>query len=359
MAKSILSSISISLLVFISIVIECVSLSLAVTVYFKTLTRSGEILIALICEAASLFVAFCTLLFVSCPAAIVCCSRSDYDEPNCSMPAYYTSIVVAKLMSITGTAVAGVLLVFSISNYEDNLSDIELSSFGWAAAALNFAAVVFGVLVIVVTLGVCMTDEDKRHCCSRTGGCAFIFLAILLVSCLVPALLTIFYGLFITNYSEEGRNSENSTRGFWATVFSGGAAGVLICGVSIGGPVICWFEKDGKDHMLSLVVPCVWALLTAGTIVAGMFLMFVAGSYSSDEVLSSQFQLNRSSVSAMGYLIGALNFVTTLAAVFVCCCVCSITVLRTRGRIRSGAVQGTPYVRYEQIEIPTAGVAKT
>ena len=359
MTKPIVSSVCISFLVAVSVVIDCVSLALSIFTYLTLDTGVGEAVIATICNGVTLFVAFFTLFFVTGPAAITCCCKSD-DEPNCCTPTYYASIVVALSIAVIGTTVAGVLLIFSISNYEELLSDGDMSSLGRTAAALNFTAAVFGVAVIIIVLGICMTDKGKRHCCSKIGGCAFIFLAILLVSCLVAALLTIFYGLFITDYSEKGGNSENYTRGFWAQVFSGGAAGVLICGMCFGGPVICFFMKDGKDHVTSsLAVSCVWALLTAGTIVAGIFLMVVAGSYSSDESLSSNFQLNRSSVSAMGYLIGALNFATTLAAVFVCFCVCSISVLRSSGRSRSVAVKETPYIQFEQVETFAAVITKT
>ena len=243
--------------------------------------------------------------------------------------------------------------IFSVSNYEDNLSDSELSSFVRAAAALNLTAAVFGVAVIIVTLCICMAypDEEKRRCCSKASGCAFISLAVLLVSCLVAALLTIFYGFFIATYSEEGGYSENSSRGVWASIFSGGAAGALICGMCIGGAAICYTEKDEKSHpTVLLVVPCIWALLTGGTVVAGGLMIRVGQSFSSDEVLNSDLLLNRESISSMGYLIGALNFVTTLVAVVVCCFVGVVWVVRDGVWRRCVAVQGTPCAVLKKVE---------
>ena len=309
--------VSITFLVVLSVVIDCVSLAVTVPASFKLHTGHGEAIIAMICNGVSLAASFFTLLFVTVPSATVCCSKANNHESNCCTPTYYVSIIVAELIAVGGTMVAGILLIFSVENYKDIISDREVATLAQAAAALNFTVSGFSVVVVVLVVLIWMSDGEKRFCCDLPGACAFIGLAALTVTTLVAALLTILYAVFVPNYSDGGRDSQISTMGIAAAALSGLAAGALLLGICIGSPFICLSDREGHSYFkIALFVSLVWAwaFLTAGTIASGGLMMKIGGDFATDESLSPGEGLNMVSVSAMAYLIGALNFFTTLLA---------------------------------------------
>ena len=236
-----------------------------------------------------------------------------------------------------GTSLAGILLIFAVYNHEDILSDSELSSFGRAAASLNLISAILGVTVIVTALllavfgtNVC---KDSKCTCEITNSCfcckedlkctsesiiAFILVTFLLISILVAFFLTMFSSFFITNYSSEHGNSANYDRALWATFFSGGAAACLLVGFCVGGPFVCRYR--GRDKTTAIcVIMCIWALLASGTVIGGGLMTKVGQSFSTEESLDPDEPLNRAPISAMGYFVGGLNFLTTTIAISLCC----------------------------------------
>ena len=334
MKKRVLSSIIIGILLAIFAVIGFVSLALSVVAVFKLhpYTLSAESVTAVLCNGVPLSVSVFTLLFVTLPAGIVYCTcnfSKDDDEsvccsPTCCIPTYYASVIMSGSSAVIGTVVAGILQIFSVTNYEEVRSNHEVASFARAAAALNFTAAAFGVVLIAVTfLIICLADEEKWYC-SKESTTAFIFVNILLVSSLVVALLTIISSFSITNFSEEGGFSTNSTRATVAALFSGGAAGCLFVGFCIGGPYMCYTDiKENTQSCTSRHVLGIWGLLLIGFLISGGLMIAVGRSFSSDEELATDVPLNRGSIATMGYLVGALNFVTLLFAV-VSCSVCPV-----------------------------------
>lgn len=308
----------IGILVSIFVVIDCVSLALSVAAVFKLepYSTNSESLIAVICNVVTVVVSFLVLLLVTCPACICICCRDD--DNNCCTPTYYASVVVAASIAVIGTLVAGILQIFTVYNYEQVLSDNKVSSYLGAAAALNLIAAAFGIIMITATFCTCSSMEENWYCNEKRHYrmIAFLSVTFLLISALVAGLLTIFVSFFITDYSEDGGNSPNSTRATVAVFFSGGAAGCLLIGICIGGPFMCSW---GKNIMTILCLTmCILALLSAGTIVGGGLMMNVGQSFSS-EALDPDVPLNRESISTMGYLIGGLNFLTVVIATVVCC----------------------------------------
>lgn len=315
-------------LVSIFVIIDCLSLALSIAASIKvssnysTVDESG---IAVICNGVFLGVSFIILLFVSLPA----CACSCDDDKKCCLGTYYVSVLVAGSITVIGTLVAGILQIFSVSNNEEIKSDSEVASVVGAAAAFNLIAAVFGVIVIAVTIGVviaatfgtCRRDKerhDKEESCYSMGCVtALILVNFLLISSMVAFLLTLFISFFITNYSADHGDSANYDRATVAAFFSGCVAGCLLIGLCIGGPIICSSRCGEVDRVKILSI--VLGSLAAGTIIAGGLMMKVGQSFSSEEMLTTDAPLNRASISAMGYLFGALNFVTTIIAIVLFC----------------------------------------
>ena len=323
----------ISFLVSIVVVIDCISLALSVAAFFKVsdYSMSDETDLALVCSGIFLGLSFVLLLVVTLPACICC--RKD-DEIKCCTFTYYVSVVIAGSIAVIGTLVAGILQTFSVSNYEEISSDSSVSSLVGAAAAMNLLASAFGIIVITVAMviiiratfgGIPWDDEkflEEEEIYYRIGRVfALVIINILFISSTVAALLTLFTSFFITNYSQDSSDSGNYVRATVAAFFSIIAVACLLLGFCIGVPLIyhpCSDCSQDKVRILSVVL-CVWAFLAAGTLISGGLMMAVGKSFSSDENLNPDLPLNRASISAMGYLIGVLNLVTTLIAITPCC----------------------------------------
>ena len=319
----------VGILIAIFAVIDVISIALSVVAVFKLhpFSSAAEALIASLCNVVPLGISFFTLLTITLPTGICVCMKKTRSLKccNCScctctcttVCTFYTSVLVSASIAIIGTVVAGILQIFSVVNYEEVLSNSEASTLGRAAAALNFTAAVFGAIIIIATTIAAWLlydeNEDDWGCCSGLGLISLIFIAILTIASLVAALLTIFSGFFVTNYSEEGGNSESYEMATIATIFSGGAAGCLLLGFCIGGGVICCFKETIRYVLI------IWGNLILGTVVAGGLMIRVGQRFSSgEEVLATDVPLNRGSIATMAYLIGGLNFVTLFIALFPC-----------------------------------------
>ena len=327
----------ISYLVAVFVVIDLVSLALSLAAEFKLgrFAIDVESYIATLCNAVPISVSILTLLFVSLPTRVCMCLNGNGESyPNCCTCyycnccthacTYYVSIVVAASLGITGTVTAGILQIFSITNYEEALSNSEASSLGGVAAAFNFSTAIFGVITIVATIIICMNDDEweENWSCGAMGISSFILITVLLVASLVAGLLTIFFSLFATNYPRDGGNSNSSDLAGYAALFSGGAAACLLVGFCGGGAFICATGNSDREYSSKIrYVRIIWACLVLGTIVAGGLMMKVGQNFSSgNEELTTVVPLNRGSIAAMGYLIGGLNFVVLFIACFMCCC---------------------------------------
>ena len=138
-------------------------------------------------------VSFITLLFITTPACICSCSKhDDDDDKNCCTPTYFVSVAVAGSISVIGMFIAGTTQVFAVYTYED------LSSLIRAAAAMNFIATLFGILLIITTLCTCLSRKENWLFCEERPSCtfrsviAFLFITALLVTVLIAGLLTMF-----------------------------------------------------------------------------------------------------------------------------------------------------------------------
>ena len=321
-----------SCLIIFWVVITCTAVAVSGAATYKlSYIAIDEALIALICNVSNVGVSFIILLSVTLPA----CIRKN--GKNCCTPTYYISVVVAGSISVIGTFLAGILQIFVVYNFKNILSDSELSSFGRAAASLNLISAIIGVIVIVTALLLAVFGTDickgskctceitnSCFCCKEDSKCtsesiiALILVTFLLISILVAFFLTMFYSFFITNYSSEHGNSASYDRGLWATFFSGGAAACLLVGFCVGGPFVCCYR--GRDKSAAIcVIMCIWALLASGTIIGGGLMTKVGQSFSSEELLDPDEPLNRAPISAMGYFVGGLNFLTTTIAISLCC----------------------------------------
>ena len=306
----------VSILITIFAVIDAVSIALSVVAVFKlhSFSLSAEALIVSFCNVVPLGISIFTLLFITLPAG-ACICKNKRCECCTSVCTFHVSVLVSASIAIIGTVVAGILQIFSVANYEKVLSNNEASTFGRAAAALNFTAAAFGAVIIIVTIVACAKDDEREEnwCCSELGLISLIFVTILTIASLVAALLTIFIGFFVTNYSEEDGNSESYKKAAIASFFSGGAAGCLLFGFCIGGGLACCFKEAIRYVLI------IWGGLILGTAVAGGLMMKVGQRFSSgEEVLSTDVPLNRGSIATMAYLIGGLNFVTLFIALFPC-----------------------------------------
>ncbi len=169
MEKTTIACILIPLISFGGI-IECASLAVSVPAWHKLgYIDSGESFAAMNCNGVTIIVSFIALFSVALPASLCICSK---DDDNCCTPTFFASVVVAGSISVIGTTVAGLLQIFTVYNYEDILSDSELSSYGRAAASLNFIAAIFGVIIIVTTLFfTCLEGVDNWYCCKEESKC--------------------------------------------------------------------------------------------------------------------------------------------------------------------------------------------
>ena len=320
MSLAVLMCVIVSVLIAIFAVVDAISIALSVVAVFKLhpFSLSAEALIASFCNVVPLGISIFTLLFVTIPAGVSVCKSCSLKCCECctNVCTFYVSVLVAASVAIIGTVVAGILQIFSVTNYEEVLSNSEVSTFGRAAAALNFTAAAFGAIIIIATVVACAIDDEREEnwrCCSGLGMISLIFVTILAIASLVAALLTIFIGFFVTNYAEEQGNSESYKMATYATIFSGGAAGCLLLGFCIGGGITCCFEKAIRCVLIT------WGVLILGTVVAGGLMMKVGQRFSSgEEVLATDVPLNQGSIATMAYLIGGLNFVTLFIALFPC-----------------------------------------
>ena len=323
MSLTVLMCVIVSILIAIFAVIDAVSTILSVVAIFKVSTYqlSLEAYFASMLNVIPLGISIITLLFVTLPAGVSICRNKSRSLDCCTnVCTFYVSVIVATSIAIIGTVVAGILQIFSITNYKEVLSNSEASTFGGAAAALNFTAAAFGAVIIVATIVACVIDDEKEKnwCCSGLGMIGLISITVLLIASLVAALLTIFSGLLVVGYSEEGVMSKSYELAAIAGFFSGGSASCLLIGFCIGGGVVCFI---GRDENKCSCVLTIWGFLSLGTIVAGGLMMKVGQRFSSGEQVLSMghhmdVPLNRGSIAAMAYLVGGLNFVALFIALF-------------------------------------------
>ena len=330
MSLTVLMCVIVSILIAISAVIDAVSTILSVVAIFKVSTSqlSAGAYFASMFNAVPLGISIITLLFVSLPAGVSICRNKSRSLECCTcctdVCIFYASVIVATSIAIIGTIVAGILQILSVTNYKEILSNSEASTFGGAAAALNFTAAAFGAVIIVAAIVACVIDDEKEEiwCCSGLGMIALISITVLLIASLVAGILAIFGSLFVAGFSKEGGDSKSYELAAIAGTFSGGAASCLLFGFCIGGGVVCFVGRDENKcrckirHVLSI-----WGFLSLGTIVAGGLMMKVGQRFSSGEQVLSMghhmdVPLNRGSIAAMAYLVGGLNFVALFIALF-------------------------------------------
>ena len=330
--RKIVFAISFSCLIIFWVAITCTAVAVSGATTYKFQEGSDESLAALICNASHVGVSLIILLSVTLPA----CIGKSYK--NCCTPTYYISVVVAGSISVIGTSVAGILLIFAVHNYKNILSDSELSSYGRAAASLNLISAIIGVVVIVTALllavlgtNICKGSKctceitNSCFCCKEDSKCtgesitALILVTFLLISILVAALLTMFSSFLIVAYSSDAPgDSANYERASVATFFSIGAAACLLLGFCVGGPFVCCYGGRYKSNVICAIM-CTWALLASGTVIGGGLMIKVGQSFSSEEMLNPDIPLNRAPISAMGYFVGGLNFLPTAIAISLCC----------------------------------------
>ena len=188
---------------------------------------------------------------------------------------------------------------------------------------MNFIAALFGTFLIIATLCTCLSKKENWLYCKECPSCsfgsviAFLFITALLVTILIAGLLTMFMSFYSLDYSSEHGDSPNYSRATVAAFFSCCAAGCLLMGFCIGGPILCCMSCNNKRDIVRItsVVMCVWALLVGGTLVSGGLMMKVGQSFASEETLDPDERLNRGPISAMGYFIGTLNFMVLFIAI--------------------------------------------
>ena len=330
MSLTVLMCVIVSILIAIFAVIDAVSTILSVVAIFKLSASQFpvEAYFASMFNAVPLGISFFTLLFVTLPAGVSICVNKSRSLECCkyctNVCTFYVSVIVATSIAIIGTVIAGILQIFSITNYKEVLSNSEASTFGGAAAALNFTAAAFGAVIIVATIVACVIDDEKEKnwCCSGLGMIALISITVLLIASLAAALFTIFSGLLVASYSEEGINSKSYELATFAIFCSGGSASCLLLGFCIGGGVVCFIGRDENKCSCKIHhVLTIWGFLSLGTIVAGGLMMKVGQRFSSGEQVLSMghhmdVPLNRGSIAALAYLVGGLNFVALFIALF-------------------------------------------
>ena len=313
----------ISIIVGIFAVFDCISFALSLALDFNDQLQynDGGISIALMCSAAFVGASFFTLLFVSLPACLCHCSQDD--TAGCCTPTYFVSVAVAGSFTVIGTFVAGILQTFTIYNYEGAAAFPTLH----AAAAFNLISATFGVITMVASLSVCLCNEENWYFCKKRPHCvsgkviALIFIAVLLIAVFIAALLTLFTSFSVYQFSSKHGDSPNSSRADIAAYFSYITAVCVLFGFCIGGPVVCCSSPIKLKNLITTLscIMCVWALLGTGTVVSGGLMIKVGQSFSSEETLDPDQPLNRASISAMGYFIGALNLSVSVIACSLCC----------------------------------------
>ena len=302
----------IGILVGIFVAFGLLSSALSVVAALK-LQNSGEAFAAVCCiGAAAVTIPFFILLCVTSPAAYISYNTTDR---SCCTPTYYVSIAVAGSIAVSGAVTAGILQIFSVSNYEENRSDSELSSIGYAAAALSLITAAFGAVLNIVTITTYCKRQDEESYCSKEGVVGLILANILLTSCLVAAFLTFLSSIFLSSFLEDPEYSNTSTLTLFAAVFSGLAASFLILTASLSS-LLCYVKKHEKKRALGAAL-LVWGLVFIGMLIGGA-LMMKAGEIFLSEDLNSD-KLNRNSISKMAYLFGGLDFLTVIIALSYCC----------------------------------------
>lgn len=204
MPLAVLMCVIVSILIAIFALIDTISIALSVAAVFKLypISESGEAYLASLCNVVSLGISIFTLLFITFPAGVSVCRNKSRSLECCTcctnVCIFYVSVIVTMSTAITGTVIAGILQIFSVTNYEEVLSNGEASTLGRAAAALNFTAAAFGVLIITATIVTYVIDDEKEDnwCCSGLGMVALISITVLVITSLVAALLTIFRSFF-------------------------------------------------------------------------------------------------------------------------------------------------------------------
>ena len=308
----------ISIIVGVFAIFDCISFALSLAAGFSSF-YDGPVS-AWICSTTFVGASFFTLLFVTLPACICHC-RED-DTTGCCTPTYYVSVAVAGSISVIGTFVAGILQTFTIYNYEVS----DSSSILHAAAAFNLISALFGVMLIVVSLSICLCKEENWHFCKKRPYCmnanvvALIFITVLVIAVMIAVILN-FFVAFSSFVDTDSPNSQTD-RAVTAAVFSYVAAFALLLGFCIGGSFVCCPVCVPLKEVITLlsVIMCVWGFLASGTVISGGLMIKVGQSFSLKETpLNPDEPLNRASVSAMGYFIGVLNLVASIIAFLVFC----------------------------------------
>ncbi len=293
---------------------------------------SSELFFAISTNSAMVGLALCTFLFVVLPSCL-CCLPSLCDESagvKCAKYTFYAAAATTGCLALIGTFIAGILHVFAFTNYENIAKNDSLAAYGKATASMNLLAAVFGFLVALIAITTCWKQlgREETACYYKGCTCGCVLLVLPLVSAVVAALLTIFFSLFVTNFSDETGNGKTYMLASAAAVVSGLAAGTFCCSLCAC-PIMCLSEPKEKfkaELSLSLkVAAAVFVSISAGQLIAGSILMAAATRLSSEDLdMDQDYQLVRPSIVAMARLIGALNFlVVAITAVSFCAtCLC-------------------------------------
>ena len=284
--------------VTLAAVLYCIALCVTVPAYVELRDSPNRTdsfhTMALSCNVASIL-SFLAVLVVSIVFACLA-GHSSTDEKkkyNFYTPMSYATVILAESIAITGTMVAGLLLMFS---------GIVKTSLVWAAAGLNLVAAGGGVVAVVVASLVLLTTKRRGHC-SLLGRVTFIVQDILVVMSLVAALLTIF---FHTNVTVQSSVTEYR-KGLSAAFFSGLTGGAFFLSMFVCySLIICYETKFVKykeiaayGPRVAMVMVLLWLLLSFGNILSGGLMMAVSTRIPSDATHHE----------SLGYLVGALNFI--------------------------------------------------
>ena len=114
--RKILFASSFSCLIIFWVLITCTAVAVSETASYKLQEADNESIIALIFIVVNVGGSFIVLLSVTLPAACI-----HKNGNNCCTPTYYNiSVVVAGLISVIGTSVTGILLIFAAYYYKKN-----------------------------------------------------------------------------------------------------------------------------------------------------------------------------------------------------------------------------------------------
>ena len=284
--------------VTLAAVLYCIALCVTVPAYVELRDSPNRTdsfhTMALSCNVASI-VSFLAVLVVSIVFACLARHSSTDGEKiyNFYTPMSYATVILAESIAITGTTVAGLLLMFS---------GIVKTSLVWAAAGLNLVAAGGGVVAVVVASLVLLITKRRGHC-SLLGRVTFIVQDILVVMSLVAALLTIFFHTNVTVHS----SVTEYRKGLSAAFFSGLTGGAFFLSMFVCYSLIIWYEKMWVKYKevaaygprVAMVMVLLWLLLTFGNILSGGLMMAVSTRIPSDATHHE----------SLGYLVGAFNFI--------------------------------------------------